>query len=136
MNGFRDKVGALTNFFSLARILEGMALSATVVDAGFQTLFQPIFMVTFYSLTTPLGIAVGIAINSAWVPNSTSALIGLGVIDSIAAGILIYDACVNLISANMNNSASFVRLKGWQKGLAFVCLWCGVVIMSIIGWWA
>lgn len=51
-------------------------------------------MVCFYSLTTPLGIAIGIGINESFMPNSTQALLALGIIDALAAGILIYDACV------------------------------------------
>lgn len=97
---------------------------------------QPIFLVVAYSLTTPLGIAVGIGIESSFQSNSPSTLIGLGVIDAIAAGILIYDACVNLVSANMTNNPTFIALSGGRKALSFGVFWLAVALMSLIGKWA
>ncbi|KAI9014305.1 ZIP zinc transporter-domain-containing protein [Hyaloraphidium curvatum] len=131
-----SELTALMIALAFHQFFEGMALSATVLDAGFKTNFQPIFMVVFYTLTTPLGIATGIGIHSTFVPNSETTLLTLGIIDSIAAGILIYDACVNLLAANMTNSSVFMRLSWQRKALSFLALWAAVSIMAVIGIWA
>ncbi|KAI9013691.1 ZIP zinc transporter-domain-containing protein [Hyaloraphidium curvatum] len=127
---------ALVIALAFHQFIEGIALSATVLDAGFKTNFQPIFMVMFFTLTTPLGIATGIAIHSVFVPNSETTLLTLGIIDAIAAGILIYDSCVNLLAANMTNSAYFMRLSWQRKAVSFLALWSAAAIMSVIGIWA
>ncbi|PKU65215.1 Zinc transporter 5 [Dendrobium catenatum] len=53
-----------------------------------------ITMIVFFSLTTPVGIAVGIGISSVYHENSPKALIVEGILNSGAAGILIYMALV------------------------------------------
>ena len=47
---------------SFHQFFEGLALSTVVAEAKFKRPFAAIFTVIFYSLTTPLGIAIGIAI--------------------------------------------------------------------------
>ncbi|RWV78086.1 hypothetical protein GW17_00061005 [Ensete ventricosum] len=54
----------------------------------------------FFSLTTPAGIAIGTGISSVYNENSPTALIVQGLLDSVAAGILIYMALVDLLAAD------------------------------------
>ncbi|GMY34925.1 putative zinc transporter 10 [Fagus crenata] len=56
-------------------------------------------MVFFFSVTTPFGIALGIALTKTYKENSSSALITVGILNSSSAGILIYMALVDLLSA-------------------------------------
>jgi zinc transporter 1/2/3 len=118
------------------QFFEGFALSTTALDAGFKTLLKPILMASFYSFTTPLGIVLGIAIRNTFNPNDTTSLIVQGSLDSIAAGILIYDSLVNLITTNITHGVYFASLPNAKRVWVFVSLWMGAMIMSIIGLWA
>lgn len=92
-------------------------------------------MVIFYTLTTPLGIAIGIGINSSFNPNSTASLVAQGILDSISAGILMYDALVNVIVPHFK-SPKFIKEPEWKQLLQFFCLYLGTAIMCLIGKWA
>ena len=59
-------------------------------------------MVLFYSVTTPIGVAIGVAIHSTYNENASSSLIINGVLDSVSAGILIYDVLVNILTPHVN----------------------------------
>lgn len=100
---------ALMIALAFHQFFEGMALSATVMDAGFKTSLQIIFAVVFYSTTTPLGIAIGIAIESQFNANSPAALVSTGVVEAVSAGILIYDSCVNSGFRGGMRSLCFLR---------------------------
>lgn len=59
------------------------------------------FLVLFFSLTTPVGIAVGIGVTNGFKVKSPKALIVEGVLDAASAGILIYVALVDLLVATL-----------------------------------
>ena len=84
-------------------------------------------MVIFFSLTTPIGIAIGIGIHSGtYNPKSVSSLLVTGILDSLSAGVLIYVALVNLITAEMGTNAhAFYSLSGRLKFLYFIALYLG-----------
>lgn len=91
-------------------------------------------MVFFFSITTPVGIAIGMLLTSSYNENSTNSLIIQGVLDSAAAGILIYMALVDLLVADFmnpkvqNNPTLQIGVNG--------CLLMGIGLMSLIGKWA
>lgn len=91
-------------------------------------------MMLFFSLTTPIGIGVGIGISSVYKENSPKALIVEGIFNSASAGILIYMALVDLLAADFMNPRmqSNVRL---QLG-AHVSLLLGSGCMSLMAKWA
>jgi zinc transporter ZupT len=49
-----------------------------------------------YGVTTPIGIAVGLGVRTTYNPESTTASIVSGVMDSLSAGILIYTGLVEV----------------------------------------
>jgi solute carrier family 39 (zinc transporter), member 1/2/3 len=49
-----------------------------------------------YSMTTPLGIAIGLGVRSTYNPGSTAASVVSGVLDAISAGILIYTGLIEV----------------------------------------
>jgi zinc transporter 1/2/3 len=49
-----------------------------------------------YAITTPLGIAVGLGVRNTYNPDSTTASIVSGVMDSLSAGILLYTGMVEV----------------------------------------
>lgn len=91
-------------------------------------------MGAFFSLTTPLGIAIGIGISSFYKDNSPTGLIMDGVFNSASAGILIYMALVDLLAADFMNPRlrSNVRL---QIGVNLSLL-LGTACMSVLAKWA
>lgn len=91
-------------------------------------------MTLFFSLTTPLGIGIGIGISRVYNDNSTKALIIEGIFNSASSGILIYMALVDLLAADFLNPKmqSNVRL---QLG-AHVSLLLGAGCMSFLAKWA
>ncbi|GAA5985779.1 hypothetical protein JCM11641_006204 [Rhodosporidiobolus odoratus] len=50
-----------------------------------------------FTLITPIGVAIGIGVHSSYNPNSGAALLSIGVLDSISAGILIYAGLVEML---------------------------------------
>ncbi|KAM7530241.1 hypothetical protein LguiB_033651 [Lonicera macranthoides] len=57
-------------------------------------------MVFFFSVTTPFGIALGLAISNVYRENSRSSLITVGLLNASSAGLLIYMALVDLLAAD------------------------------------
>jgi zinc transporter 1/2/3 len=94
-------------------------------------------MIIFFSLTTPVGIGIGIAIHSkTYNPKSVASLLVTGILDSVSGGILIYVALINLITAEMGVGAhAFHSLSKRLKFLYFLALYAGVAAMAVIGRW-
>ncbi|CAF1029043.1 unnamed protein product [Adineta ricciae] len=133
-----DSFVALFIALCFHQFFEAIALGAQIANLKSASIKSAIFMVIFFSLTTPLGIGIGIAIHSGtYNPKSVSYLLSTGILDSLAAGILIYVAVVNLITAEMGvNAHAFNRLSKRLKFAYFVALYLGVSAMAVIGRWA
>lgn len=91
-------------------------------------------MATFFSLTTPVGIAVGIGISSIYNENSPTARVVEGVFNAASAGILIYMALVDLLAADFMSPRMQSNLR-IQLG-ANVSLLLGAGCMSFLAKWA
>lgn len=129
---------ALFIALSFHQFFEAIALGAQIARTKKISIRSAMFMVIFFSLTTPVGIAIGIGIHSGtYNPKSVSSLLVTGILDSLSAGILIYVALVNLITADMGVHASeFYALSTKLKFLYFIALYLGAAVMAIIGRWA
>ncbi|XP_009769157.1 zinc transporter 5-like [Nicotiana tabacum] len=125
----RPLVGALT----FHQFFEGMGLGGCIAQAKFKTRAVAI-MALFFSLTTPVGIAIGLGITNVYDENSPTALIVEGVFNSASAGILIYMALVDFLAADFMHP----RMQGngkLQLG-ANVSLLLGAGLMALIAKWA
>jgi len=91
-------------------------------------------MATFFSLTTPMGIAVGIGISSIYNENSPTAQVVEGIFNAASAGILIYMALVDLLAADFMSPRMQSNLR-IQLG-ANVSLLLGAGCMSFLAKWA
>ncbi|KAF3775649.1 Zinc transporter 5 [Nymphaea thermarum] len=118
---------------SFHQFFEGMGLGGCIVQAKFKSKAIAI-MALFFSLTTPLGIAIGIVISSTYNENSPTALIVEGVFNSASAGILIYMALVDLLAADF--MAPKMQNSGKLQILANVSLFLGAGLMSLLAKWA
>ena len=131
-----DEFKGLMVALAFHQFFEGIALSTTVLDSGFKTLVQPVGVVIFYTLTTPLGVAIGVGISKAYNSNSVASLLIQGIFDAVSAGILIYDGLVNMLNNNITHNKGFEALSAARKFFQFVSLWCGAATMAVIGKWA
>ncbi|XP_042488864.1 zinc transporter 8-like [Macadamia integrifolia] len=115
------------------QFFEGMGLGGCITQANFKSR-AVVVMALFFSLTTPVGIAVGIGITNVYDENSPTALIVEGVLDSAAAGILIYMSLVDLLAADFMNPKFQSNLR-LQIG-AHISLLLGAGCMAVLAKWA
>lgn len=120
------------------QFFEAIALGAQIAYLPTTSMKPLIYMVVFFSLTTPIGIAIGIGIHSGtYNPKAVSSLLVSGILESLSGGVLIYIALVNLISAEMGSNAhGFFSLSTKLKVLYFISLYLGAGAMAVIGRWA
>jgi zinc transporter 1/2/3 len=86
--------------------------------------------------TTPVGIVIGIAISQSYSPTLLSSLWVQGILDAVAAGILIYTAIVELLTNQMTTNSDFHDKDGLFRGLTYTFVAVGSCSMAIIGYWA
>nr|GLL18018.1 zinc transporter 8-like [Ipomoea trifida] len=91
-------------------------------------------MALFFSLTTPIGIVIGIGITNVYDEDSPKALIIQGIFNSASAGILIYMALVDLLAADFMSPKMHNNPK-LQFG-ANASLLLGAGLMSMLAKWA
>lgn len=60
--------------------------------------YVPFVAGAVYALCTPIGMAIGLGVRETYNPNSVTANIVSGVLDSISAGILLYTGLVELLA--------------------------------------
>ncbi|KAK7401601.1 hypothetical protein VNO78_13212 [Psophocarpus tetragonolobus] len=131
--GSIDTIKPLLVALSFHQFFEGMGLGGCISQAEFESKSTAI-MATFFSLTTPIGIAIGMGVSSVYKENSPTALTVEGIFNSASAGILIYMALVDLLAADFMNP----RLQKNLKLLlgANISLLLGAGCMSLLAKWA
>lgn len=118
---------------SFHQFFEGFALGGCISQAGFRS-FSTIAMTVCFTLTTPLGIAVGTGISSGYNSNSPGALIVEGIFDSVSAGILIYMSLVDLIAADFLSKRMCCNRV--LQVTSYISLFLGAAAMSLLAVWA
>ncbi|XP_010922622.1 zinc transporter 8 isoform X1 [Elaeis guineensis] len=118
---------------SFHQFFEGMGLGGCIAQAKFK-IKSIATMILFFSLTTPVGIAIGFGISTVYNENSPTALIVEGCLNSVAAGILIYMALVDLLAEDFMNPR--VQSKGKLQFWINVSLLIGAGLMSLLAKWA
>ena len=91
-------------------------------------------MSIFFSVTTPIGIAVGMGIASSYNESSQTALIVQGVLNAASAGILIYMSLVDFLAADFMHPK--MRSNTGLRIMAHISLLIGAGIMSLLAKWA
>ena len=130
-----DKFKELLAALVFHQFFEGLALATVIIESNFTSKLTPVIMLAFYSLTTPIGIAIGIGIYQSFNANSQTTLLVTGTLDAISAGILIYDSLVNIITPHI--ACPLFRVTSHQRqACQLLALWTGATIMAVIGRWA
>ncbi|XP_050232011.1 zinc transporter 1 [Mercurialis annua] len=128
-----DAIKPLIAALTFHQFFEGLGLGGCISQAKFKS--RAIAgMVLFFSLTTPIGIAVGIGISHSYNDNAQTSLIVEGVFNSASAGILIYMALVDLLAEDFMNPKLQSNLR-LQLG-AHLSLLLGIGCMSLLAKWA
>lgn len=73
---------------------------------SFLSSLKPELTNAFPQFITPIGIAIGIGVHSSYNPNSGAALLSIGILDSISAGILLYAGLVELLYHDVSSLPS------------------------------
>jgi len=89
-----------------------------------------------YGLTTPIAIAIGLAVRMTFSPGSQGTMIVNGVFDSISAGILIYTGLVELMAHEFMFNQEMRKSSIRMMLFAFFCMCLGAGLMAVLGKWA
>jgi zinc transporter 1/2/3 len=116
------------------QFFEGTAVSAIVIDQFRKRKMMSIVLILLFVLSTPIGIAIGIAARLSH-ENDPSMLLAEGILEGLAAGILLYDGLVSIIAPFFTSSIYSQNSQLFRWASIFL-LWLGVATMSIIGNWA
>ncbi|KAF3450148.1 hypothetical protein FNV43_RR06228 [Rhamnella rubrinervis] len=115
------------------QMFEGMGLGGCILQAEYKFVKKAL-MVFFFSVTTPFGIALGLAMSSTYKENSPSSLITVGLLNASSAGLLIYMALVDLLAADFMGPKLQDSIKLQIKSYVAVLLGAGG--MSVMAKWA
>ncbi|TVU19799.1 hypothetical protein EJB05_35970, partial [Eragrostis curvula] len=91
-------------------------------------------MALFFSLTTPVGVVIGIAISSVYDETSLRALAVPGLLEAAAAGILVYMALVGILAEEFMSAR--VQSRARLQLLLNASLLLGAGMMSMLAIWA
>ncbi|KAI3423948.1 hypothetical protein D9Q98_009782 [Chlorella vulgaris] len=120
---------------SFHQFFEGFAIGSAAVDSGLGAV-QACAMGLVFSVTTPAGIAVGIAVRESFNSNATAALLAAGICDSLSAGVLLYTVLCELVTPMMTDSP-WLRSQQWPlQTAAYLALYAGAATMAAVGKWA
>ncbi|CAL1402513.1 unnamed protein product [Linum trigynum] len=101
-SGSTRTIKPLVAALTFHQFFEGLGLGGCISQAKFKFRVAATMML-FFSLTTPIGIVVGICISRGYSEDSQAALLVSGILNSASAGILIYMALVDLLAQDFMN---------------------------------
>ncbi|KAG0230237.1 high-affinity Zn(2+) transporter zrt1 [Mortierella sp. GBA43] len=127
---------AMTIAICFHQFFEGLALGSRIAELTFEKKLVPIMLVVAFALVTPLGMAIGMGIQSTYKQNSVENLITMGVFDSIACGVLLYTAYVTLLGGDILFSDRFRAEAKANKASYLISVWLGAIAMAVLALWA
>ncbi|OQR85416.1 Zinc (Zn2)-Iron (Fe2) Permease (ZIP) Family [Achlya hypogyna] len=116
------------------QFFEGVAVGTSALFA-FAELKATLWTIAAYTLTTPLGIVIGIGVSTTYSETSTTALWVQGCLDAVAGGILIYTGVVELLTNQYTNNGDFHAKDASRRALTYAFVAAGACAMSIVGYW-
>ncbi|KAJ2829850.1 hypothetical protein FBU31_002613 [Coemansia sp. 'formosensis'] len=87
-----------------------------------------------FTMTTPTGIIIGLAVRHVYEPQSSYALLFNGVLQSICTGVLVYAGLVTLMIGGFN-SPQVKRLPRLLQLLLFFAVYAGAAVMASLKIW-
>ncbi|KAK3711696.1 low-affinity Zn(2+) transporter zrt2 [Vermiconidia calcicola] len=128
----------LYGVLALHQTFEGLALGSRLASIQWpqRKRYTPLGLAILYALSTPVAIAIGLGLRSAYHSGSATALIINGIFDSISAGILIYTGLVELMAHDFIFNSDMQRAPISKVLLALGTMCSGAFIMALLGKWA
>lgn len=71
------------------QFFEGAALGARITLLWWISRMRAVYLACGFVVTTPLGVAIGIGVRKSFAQNGKAALLSVGILNSISAGILV-----------------------------------------------
>lgn len=130
---FPSTVRPLVPALTFHQLFEGISLGGCIVQAKFR-LRSMVAMALFFSLTTPIGVAIGIGISSVYDETSPTALVVQGFLEAAAAGILVYMALVDILAEDFMSAR--VQSRARLQVALNTSLLLGAGLMSMLAIWA
>jgi len=120
------------------QMFEGLGLGTRLAALNLPPAYKwaPTIGAIAFALTTPVGMAVGLSVRTTYSPNSTTALIVSGVLDSFSSGILLYTGLVELLAHEFLFSKEMNEAPIGHVVYAAGCVVFGAGVMALLGRWA
>ncbi|KAJ0230979.1 zinc transporter 10 [Hirschfeldia incana] len=115
------------------QMFEGMGLGGCILQAEYGWVKKGV-MAFFFAVTTPFGVALGMALSKTYKENSPDSLITVGILNASSAGLLIYMALVDLLAADFMGQKMQRSIKLQLKSYVAVLLGAGG--MAVMAKWA
>lgn len=125
----KDILTTLSVAITFHQIFEGIALGSAITQCKGVSRLKSFLIILIYSITTPLGIGIGLITGNSELTNN---VMTQGIFNAISAGILVYMALIHFIIEDyINNEAT-----GLKKFCMFLSLGFGYGLMAILGIWS
>lgn len=122
---------------SFHQAFEGLGIGARLSAIPFphRLRYAPWLLCLAFGMTTPIAIAVGVSLRSSYAPQSFTANVVSGILDSTSAGILLYTGFVEFLARDF---LFHPERSGDMKRVSFMicCLYLGIATMALLGKWA
>jgi zinc transporter 1/2/3 len=123
---------------SFHQTFEGLALGSRIaaIPSLSPTSPKPWLMAIAYGTTTPIGQAIGLAVQGFYDPRSETGLLMVGFMNAISSGLLLFAGMVELLAEDFLSDRSYAELKGKRRREACISVVCGALLMAAVGAWA
>lgn len=117
---------------------EGLGLGSRLATAEWpaRKWWMPWALGSAYGVSTPIAIAIGLAVRTTFAPGSQKTMIINGVFDAVSAGILIYTGLVELMAHEFMFNPEMRKASMKMMMFAFFCMCLGAGLMALLGKWA
>ncbi|KAJ7686711.1 ZIP zinc transporter-domain-containing protein [Mycena rosella] len=88
-----------------------------------------------FGLSTPLGMAVGLAVRASYSADDPGALVVSGVLDALSAGILVYTGLVELLAREILFNEELMKGPTSKLAVALGWVFLGCCVMALLGRW-
>ncbi|GJE91535.1 ZIP-like iron-zinc transporter [Phanerochaete sordida] len=120
------------------QLFEGMGVGSRLaymkLPPGYT--YVPIVGAILYGIMTPLGVAIGLGLRTSYNPDSATASIVSGILDSFSAGILIYTSMVQLLAREFLHCKDTMAWSNGRLTYAVSCTVVGSCLMAVLARWA
>lgn len=133
VNNTYSRVAVLLVAYVFHQLFEGIGLGVTIALTEFGKPVKVLLSLLF-CVTTPLGIAIGLGIQSAYSEDAVSGMYARGILNAIASGNLIYVSLVEMLAEDF--AAKEIRHRRGLRSVMLIGVCVGAGALAIIAIWA